>query len=173
MGGERSSCMKDLPPFLELAQYPGSDDTERWRNYVDGLYEIYRRTVAFGNLTFRNHPVRCQFRPETFGKHYAFWHMMQEGRIEDDRTVDLDRCRRVAWIGWVIREADTNPQIRVFPQKRKQEKSWVLWLHQQDYAVILWERNGYYLLKTAFMVKPHRRQEFEREWRLHQPPENG
>jgi hypothetical protein len=49
----------------------------------------------------------------------------------------------------------------------------VLWLDEDDYAVILWERNGYYLLKTAFLVKPHKRQEFERDWKKYTENQNG
>ena len=159
--------MSNLPPFLEAGQYPGHDTVERWSNYIEGLYTIYLRTVAHGNLAFRGNPVRCQFRPETLGKHYAFWHMMQEGNIENERTVDIERCRRVAWIAWVIQNAATDERVRVFPQQRGTEKSWVLWLHEHDYAVILWERNDYSLLKTAFMVKPHKKMEFERDWTAH------
>lgn len=153
-----------LPEFLELNQYDGKDDADRWNNYVEGLYRIYLKTVAFGGLQFKGLPVRCQFRPETFGKHYAFWHMMQEGRIESERSVDLERCRRVAWIGWVIRQANSDTRIRVFPQAREREQSWVLWLFESNYAVILWERNESFMLKTAFMVKPHKKMEFERDW---------
>lgn len=162
--------MSALPPFLELAQYPGNDTGEQWGNYIDGLYVVYLRTVAQGSLQFRGLPVRCQFRPETLGKHYAFWHMMQEGFREADRTVDAERCRRVAWIAWVIQNADVDARIRVFPQLRVGENSWVLWLHESDYAIILWERNDYYLLKTAFMVKTHKRTEFERDWNAHKKP---
>ena len=162
--------MSALPPFLECSDYPGDDTAERWSNYVEGLYTVYLRTVARGNLLFRGLPVRCQFRPETLGKHYAFWHMMQEGLSEDDRTTDVQRCRRVAWISWVIQNAGADARVRVFQQQRGSEKSWVLWLHEHDYAVILWERNGYYLLKTAFMVKSHKRAEFERDWNAMRKP---
>ncbi len=159
--------MSVLPPFLEAEDYPGDDSAERWKNYIEGLYTIYVKTVAHGNLRFRGQPVRCQFRPETLGKHYAFWHMMQEGFNENDRTVDPERCRRVAWIAWVIQNAEIDPRIRVFPQARGSEKSWVLWLEQAGYAVILWERKDYYLLKTAFLVRQHKRKEFERDWGAH------
>lgn len=159
--------MNNLPPLINIEEYEGADYTERWNQYLEGLYKIYLETVAFGHLVFRTFSVRCQFRPATNGKHYAFWHLMQEGSVEDNRTPDLDRCRRVAWIGWVIQNADKNEQIRVFPQKRGGEKSWVLWLFEQDYAVILWERKGYYLLKTAFLLKPHKKKEFERDWSEH------
>ena len=165
--------MNDLPPFLEVSHYPGADDSERWAKYIDGLYTIYTRTVAFANLEFRGLPVRCQFRPETNGKHFAFWHMMQEGEIEDDRHIDPERCRRVAWIAWVIRNAEANPAILVFSQQRGRETSWVLWLRDHRYAVILWERKDKFLLKTAFLVKPHGQMQFEKEWQAYNRSQNG
>lgn len=31
------------------------------------------------------------------GKEATFWHMIQEGRIEEDRTPDIRRCERIRW----------------------------------------------------------------------------
>jgi hypothetical protein len=152
--------VNDLPPLVPFGALNGS-----WADFIDGLYGLYMKTIVYAGLEFRGLPVRCQMRPETFGKGYAFWHMMQEGEIEDDRTVDPERCRRLLWISWVIQNADLDPRIRVFPQEKRQtEQPWALWLHDHDYVVILSERNGYYLLKTAFVVRPHKRKELERDW---------
>jgi hypothetical protein len=162
--------MTEPPVFIEVDDFPGDDYMTRWRAYLEDIYRRYLEGVAHGRLSFRGLPVRCQFRPETEGKHYAFWHMMQEGsggRREDDRTPDMERCRRVDWIAWVIRNAGTHPGIRVFPQtKRGSEQPWALWLHEYGYVVILWERRDYYLLKTAFYpVRRHKREELERDWK--------
>lgn len=165
--------MSSLPKLLEVDHCPGDDYASRWKFYIEAIYQLYLETVAFGKLQFRGKRVNCQFRPETHGKHYAFWHMMQEGsgnRGEDDRTPDLERCRRVNWISWVIQSAESgSPAVRIFPQTaRGSEKPWALWLHEHHYAVIVWERNDYFLLKTAFMVKPHKAKEFERDWKAFQ-----
>jgi hypothetical protein len=146
--------MTEPPDLIEVDDFPGDDYASRWKVYLEDIYQRYLRSVAMGRLVFRGKWVKCQFRPETHGKHYAFWHMMQEGsggRSEDERTIDPERCRRVDWIAWVIANAETCPGIRVFQQaQRWGETSWVLWLYADDYAVILWERKDYYLLKTAF-----------------------
>ncbi|MBZ5553372.1 MAG: oxidoreductase [Acidobacteriia bacterium] len=166
--------MSDLPPFIEVEDFAGEDFTEKWRVCLEELYRTYLDTVAFGNLRFRGLPVRCQFRPMTFGKHFAFWHMMQEGKIEDDRHIDLQRCRRVRWISWVIQNSENEPRIRVFEQApRNRERSYVLWLDEEDYAVILWRRNDYYLLKTAFLLKEHKKKEFARDWEKYKSGQNG
>jgi hypothetical protein len=75
-----------------------------------------------------------------------------------------------AWVSWVILNADKDPAIRVFRQTpRHGEKTWALWLVEQNYVVILAERSGYYLLKTAFLVtKEHKREELDRDWQASQ-----
>lgn len=166
--------MNDLPDFVEMDNSLPGDYVVRFNEYLDRLYAIYKEDVAFGKLTFQGLKVQCQFRPESHGKHYAFWHVMQEGKpgseLEDDRNIDLDRCKRIQWIAWCIRNAGIDERIRVFPQnKRNGNQPWALWLYDNEYAVILWERNGYYLLKTAFMVKYKRaKEEFERDWKAWQ-----
>jgi hypothetical protein len=169
MGGEGVSELPKLIPFSAAA---GLDSAERWQDFVDGLYGIYFKFIVKGNLMFRNLPVRCRACPETFGKHFAFWHMMQEGKIENDRTIDPGRCERLLWIPWIIQNAEKDVRIRVFKQSpRDSNTSWALWLFSEKYAVILHERTEYFLLKTAFLVKPHKQQEFERDWKKH--TENG
>ncbi|MCS6246038.1 MAG: hypothetical protein H2173_00875 [Opitutus sp.] len=162
--------MSELPALVEVDDFPGEDFVARFRAYLDGIYGIYLSEVAWGGLTFKGQKVRCRFEPETFGKHYAFWHMMQEGRIEDDRTPDSERCKRVRWIAWVIKAAkDGDPRVKVFPeQKRHGNQPWALWLEEANYLVILWERNGSYLLKTAYPVSyAGTLKALKRDWLLH------
>jgi len=163
-----------IPDFVEMDNTLPGDYVSRFAAYLERLYDIYMNEVAKGNLRFKGLGVSCQYRPETHGKHYAFWHMMQEGGMgstnEDDRTIDFERCRRVRWIGWTIRNADRNPRIRVFPQaKRHGNQPWALWVAEVDYLVILWERNSYYLLKTAYVIgRKGKRKKLQQEWDAYQ-----
>lgn len=161
---------REFPGFVEVDDFHGEDFASRWKIYLDAVYAIYLREVAWGGLTFRGLPVNCRYQPETYGKHYAFWHMMQEGPIEDERTADMERCRRVRWIAWVIKAAQTDdPRVRVFPEeKRHGEQPWALWVEEENYLVILWERNRYFLLKTAYPVTyAGTRKALMRDWLRH------
>ncbi len=74
------------------------------------------------------------------------------------------------WISWAIRAAERgDPRVKVFPQqKRKTEQPWALWMEEARYVVILWERNGYFLLKTAFPATwTGKIAELNRDWRRH------
>lgn len=167
--------MSDLPKFIELEQAEATDTAERWRVYLEALYQVYQRTLVHGGLSFRGMSVKCRRTPESNFKHFGFWHLVQVGFPEEDRLPDLERCRRLLWVSWVIQNAGNDPRIRVFPQtpRHGEKKLWVFWLCEQRYAVIVAERDGYCLLKTAFMVHSNKEEEFERDWKASQKGGNG
>ncbi|MCH8539457.1 MAG: hypothetical protein LAT58_01650 [Opitutales bacterium] len=160
--------MSELPDLFEFDSIEGNEFQERWDKYIEAVYKRFLKGVPSGKLSFRGQKISCQYRPETHGKHFAFWHMMQEsylGKSEDDRTPDFERCKRVDWISWGIQNVDNAEEVRVFRQRpRGREKPWAIWLYKRDYVIILWERNGYYLLKTAFPVRSGKRRELVRDW---------
>ncbi len=160
-----------LPKFIELADATGPDSAEQWKTYLEALYLVYRRSLVEAQLTFRGLPVQYRRMPDATGKHVAFWHLVQEGYPEDDRTPDPERCRRLLWVSWVIRNAGCNTAVRVFPQTRRHgDRTWALWLYGHDYVVILAERSSYHLLKTAFIVSQDKREELNRDWQASQKP---
>jgi hypothetical protein len=153
------------PQFLEISNVPGADTAERWRTYMEVLNGVFLRTIFNGKLTFQGLPVNCRRIPESKGKCAAFWHLVQEGYPEEDRTPDIERCRRLLWVAWVIQNASQISLVRCFPQtKRHGDQTWALWLLDYGYVVILAERKGYFLLKTAFLVSDEKKKELERDW---------
>lgn len=48
--------------------------------------------------------------------------------------------------------------------KRKQNTHIVIWFRRENYVVILAKRKDYVLLRTAYIVEPHRARKLEREW---------
>lgn len=157
-----------LPPEL----LPFNDYGGDWARYEDDLYQIYLDTVVHAGLVFQGAPIRAQFRPETRGKGFSFWHLISEApdknnRNEDDRIPDLDRCARIRWVAWLIGNIG-NAGFSWWENKRKTETHVVLWAEAHDFAVVLAKRmtqNGpkYYLLKTAYCLKPHRVATFAKE----------
>ncbi len=106
---------------------------------------------------------RIQRRPEYKGKHFTFWHLISEGEIESKRTPDMRRCERLRWIKWVIENVLAAPEITYWESKPKGSTNIVVWYETGGYAVVLAKRSGYYLLKTAYVVKPRRAKGFEYE----------
>ena len=81
-----------LPPKLGVGDFPGPDYAERWKAFLEGIYQVFLRDVAHGHLSFQGKPVKCRYHEPYDGKHYSFWHLMSQGKEEQERTPDLERC---------------------------------------------------------------------------------
>lgn len=149
-----------LPGLVELSDYGNN-----WEKYLNALYEIYISQIVNTGLSYNGLPIHYRFNPQTDGKGYGFWHLISEGEKEDDRTPDIRRCERILWVAWIIRESKTNQEILWYENKRGSEIHVVLWFRLHRFAIILAKRAGYYLLKSAYTIKPHREKVFEKEWR--------
>lgn len=147
-----------LPELITLDQYQGD-----WSSYVEVIYQHYINTIANGKLTYKNLPIRCQFRPLSQGKGFGFWHCISEGIEETVRFPDLRRCERILWIAWVIHQSEHNAHITCWKNKRGSNEHIVLFLEIENYVVILAKRKTYYLLKTAYCVNSQRKRQLIRE----------
>jgi hypothetical protein len=93
---------------------------------------------------------------------------MSEGKAEEERTPDLERCARIPWIAWVIRNADKPKVVRWWENERSTShglKTRVpLWFVEQNYVVILEKRDDFYLLVTTYCLRDHQIKKFQKEW---------
>ncbi len=153
--------VKDASNPPELNKFPG--DFEKWNIYIEELFLVFRKTLIDSKLTFKGLPLKIRQHPPYKEKHFAFWHLITEGEKEEERTPDLRRCERISWVSWVIQNHEMNKGISSWPNKRGSETHIVLWYETGDYAVILAERNGYFLLKTAYIVDERRKKKFVQE----------
>lgn len=136
------------PPDLLPFQNFGGD----WDRYKKELNRIFTEKIVHGGLRFRDRRVSCRRIPETKGLWASFWHLIQEGKEEDERTPDMRRCERLPWIPWVINNATTHPEIDEWQNRRGNEINTLLW-YREEYLVVLSQRRGYWLLKTAYVTK--------------------
>lgn len=141
-----------------------SDHGNNWDSYLDYLYCIYLDEIVNASLSFDGLSIRYKFDPETDGKGFGFWHLISEGKKEEDRTPDFRRCERMRWVAWILQNAQKDPDILWWRNQRGTNIHVVLWLHYSKFAVVLAARSGYYLLKTSYVVKPNREKDFYKEW---------
>ncbi len=141
-----------------------------WSSYEDAIYEAFLTSFVRADVRFRGLRAKAQFRPETRGKGFSFWHVISESahpnnRNEEDRIPDLRRCERIRWIAWVIERASAGADgFSWWKNKRKGDLRLVIWAEAHDFVVVLAKRRDYYVLKTAFCeLKPHRRKSFSQE----------
>ncbi len=128
-----------------------------WDSYSEILYKEYIETYRNGvSIVFNGKPVTAPRQPEFYGKSESFWHIIG-GK---DNIPDKGRCERIRWARAIIENAD-DEAVSVLFERRGKRKTTILWLREYDYVVILDERKDYYLLKTAYCVKPHKRMVFQ------------
>lgn len=143
------ACMNLLP---DLVAYDSN-----WDSYSEKLYkeymETYRNSVP---IIYNGKPVTAPRQPEFCGKSESFWHIIG-GK---DNIPDRERCERIKWARAIIENVN-NEAVSVLSERRGRRKTIILWVRDYDYVVILDERKDYYLLKTAYCVKPHKRLTFQ------------
>ena len=135
------------PTLMPIKDFGGD-----WSAYSDALYRVFERDIVRHDLRFRGLPVSAKRNPEYDGKRFAFWHMISEGNIEEDRTPNLRRCERLPQVRWIVENADSRTEIDVWEQRRKTERNWALW-YEEYYLIILGQRSDHFLLKTAFCTE--------------------
>lgn len=123
-----------------------------WTTYEAELHRIFVEEIAGGGLQFNGQSVGCRRHPEAAGRWASFWHLVQEGRVEDDRTPDLRRCERIRWVRWVIENASAHAEIDEWQNTRATEVNTLLWF-REEYLVVLAQRQGYWLLRTAYCTE--------------------
>ena len=127
-----------------------------WTLYEEELHKIFLEEIARGGLLFRDRPVSCRRIPETAGRWAAFWHLVQEGRSENERYPDIRRCERLRWIKWVIENATEDSRIDEWQNMRGSARNTLLW-YSEEYLVVLAERSDYWLLKSAYHTQRRQR----------------
>ena len=137
-----------IPPDLVPFKAFGGD----WAAYETELHRIFVEEIAGGGLQFRGARVGCRRHPEAAGRWASFWHLVQEGRVEDDRAPDLRRCERIRWVRWAIENAPTHVEIDEWQNTRGSEINTLIW-YREEYLVVLAQRQGYWLLKTAYCTE--------------------
>lgn len=152
-----------LPEIMSLDEYGGD-----WNRYEEALFECFVRDLKWRRVSFRGKPVATSYHPAYENKDHSFWHLTQEGKVEDERTPDLRRCERICWIKPIIENAE-DPCVRVWENerdsKRGKERRTLLWFNE-EYMVVLGDRGKYWSLITAYPTEEtHRirklREEFE------------
>jgi len=149
-----------LPELVTFNQYGGD-----WNEYLDALHGFFRADFVTDRFLFEGKRVGLKKHPIEHGKEATFWHMIQSGDTEAERTPDLRRCERILWPKAIIINAN-DPGVLIWKNKRGSKKRICLMLEQERYLVILADRGEYVLPWTAYPVDRDRQfQKSLREYR--------
>lgn len=148
-----------LPPLVLLEDYENS-----WDLYFEAIYYFFYQDFVTSKPKFEEKRFALKRLPVTKGKEATFWHIISEGKKEDERLPDLRRCERIRWPRPMI-EAIKSDRLRCWKNKRKEEERIVIALEDFSYVVVLADRGEYVLLWTAYCVeREHQRQKLRREY---------
>ena len=152
-----------LPSLITL-----EDHANNWEHYLDAIYAIYKVDFLDSRPKYRGTPVGVKRLPIERGKEAGFWHLIQEGPVEDDRVPDLRRCERIRWPRPIIEHA-LEKSILIWPNIRHTktgiQKNVCLWLERHEYLVVLRERKSGYLFWTAYpVIEEPRKRKLRREY---------
>ena len=154
-----------LPGLLLLGDCRGD-----WNAYLEAIYDAYRADFHGTLPAFQGRPLHLKRLPMSDGKDATFWHFIQEGSVEADRTPNLRRCERIRWPRPVIEAHAVAERIRLWCEPRSgrgggKESRWHLALPDFSYLVVLADRNEFLLPWTAYPVEQsHQRRKLQKRW---------
>ena len=148
-----------LPSLVLLTDYGGN-----WDDYLKAVHKFFRADFVASRPNYRDQPVKIKSMPYDDNKEATFWHLVSEGKREEERTPDFRRCERIRWPRPVIENCDISG-IKVWENERRGKISICIWFDDIDYLVVLGKRKGYVLLVTAYPVTyKNRKEDLEKEY---------
>lgn len=150
-----------LPALVEFDGNWNAFDAYVERVYAVFVADFVKRKPPEVNgkrISLRRHP-------EFQGKSFTFWHLVTEGKVEENRAPDVERCRRIGWPRPILERATDRQELRVWTNKRGNDQRVLIALPDFSYVVVLQERQDkeeqrrYFLLLTAYPVEQEHRRE--------------
>lgn len=138
------------------------EDFGHFKEYEDGLFEIFLSKYENGAIVYNGLPVRMKHYPPNYGPRSGFYHLICENydhtQNEEDRVPNPRRCERLKWPETIIMSCGSQcPELLVWENKRHGKENIVLFCPELDYVVILSKRKNYLLLTTAYPVEYNNR----------------
>lgn len=156
-----------LPALLLLEDAEGD-----WRIYLNRLHDCFVRDFIHSKPVWPGKRVGVKRYPESEGKSATFWHLITEGAVESERSVNFRRCERIGWPRPMMDEFDeadpgaTGCRIVWWKETRRNEERYLLAPADFSYLVVVADRGTYVLPWTAFWLEhAHQRQKRERAFR--------
>ncbi|MFC0992100.1 hypothetical protein ACFGWD_09870 [Pasteurella multocida] len=156
-----------LPELILLEDFSGN-----WENFFQTIYQIFERDFENAKPRFGKYQVNLKRHPTYNGKSATFWHMISEGKDETERTPDIRRCERIAWIKPMLEnfcetKAENSSLILWWVEKRGNEARYHLVLPDFSYLVVVAKRRNFVLPWTAFYVEyEHQRRKYKKKYEM-------
>jgi hypothetical protein len=135
-----------LPDLILLSSYSGN-----WEKYCEGLYTFFCQDFKNQKVEFRGEEIFLRIFPFEKGKEASFWHCVSEGEVEEDRTIDIERCKRIRWPKSMITN-DGNEDLKIWQNTRKGYLNYLLLVEKERYLVVIRLKKGKWQLWTTYLA---------------------
>lgn len=135
-----------------------------WKRYDVAVYEKFCVDLISQNPNFQLKRFSLNKTVKIDGRESVFWHLVTEGKIEKDRTIDPRRCERIGWVKPLVEEYP-NTRLNIWGNVRTRsgsggvEKRILLSPVDFSYVVVLADKNSYALLITAYYLEQQNRRD--------------
>ena len=151
-----------LPPIV-----PSS--SVNWEKHLNLLFRYFKKEFIDSKPEFRELNVLLKkFPDQTDTFHPTFWHIISEGVDEINRIPEISRCERIRWPRPII-EHENEPNMLVWENVRRGNKSVCIDFEEIEYLVVLGKRKGYLILTTAYPIDSnHSKYKLLKEYKAYQ-----
>ena len=151
--------MISLPDLILLDEHGGD-----WNKYLGVLYQFFCSDFIKNKTMYNGRKLGLKKYPKLNGKEATFWHIISEGKYEDQKIPEMRRCERIRWPKVII-ENNNDTSIKVWKNNRGNETNICLCYGNWEYIVILRERPKYTLFWTAYPLKySHTKRKMKKEY---------
>jgi hypothetical protein len=151
--------MQWLPALIILNDYGGD-----WERYLDAIYAQFQSDFCDNTRHFSGRIVRLKRHPITDEKEATFWHFVSQGKVENERDIDLRRAERIAW-PLAFMENINDPTMKVWSETRNNSINIHIWNVELSYLVVVADRGDYMLPWTAYPVEyENQKRKLNRRW---------
>ncbi|PIU74945.1 MAG: hypothetical protein COS76_03455 [Candidatus Portnoybacteria bacterium CG06_land_8_20_14_3_00_39_12] len=122
-----------------------------WSKYEEVLYAVFKRDFLNSQPILKKHKVFIIKEPKFKNKEATFWHITSKGKIESERTPDIRKCERIAWIKPII-ESYPHQDVKAWLIKKGGTRVCLCYGNWEYLAVLRRIKKGF-LLITAHPVE--------------------
>lgn len=159
--------MSKLPKLETLEEYGGE-----WHQYIEAIYSIFKEHFIDSKPKFHSDKfeVRINSRPIRQNKEFTFWHIISEGKVEEEREPNLRRCERIRFPKYLIENFNSDTTRSWEKEVRSSNGSRENRIHiatkDFSYIIVLSPiRKDLRTLITAFYVdKVYQRKKYEKDY---------
>lgn len=94
----------NLPSLVLFEDYKND-----YELYIDKVYSHFQTDFLYSYPIFRYDPseIHINSRPYEKDKEFTFWHIVSEGKTEEERTINIRRCERICFPKFLIENYDS------------------------------------------------------------------